>query len=83
MLERRRVKISTNQERTFDLRSQFAAFIPLVNNMSSKLLLAMSAVVAVSANQAPVISEVTAQLGASSLPTVFMHGMGDSCFNAG
>ena len=51
--------------------------------MHSKLLLAMSAVVAVSANQAPVISEVTAQLGASSLPTVFMHGMGDSCFNAG
>ena len=51
--------------------------------MQAKLLFAMSAVVAVSANQAPVVSEVTAQLGASSLPTVFMHGMGDSCFNAG
>ena len=37
-----------------------------------------------SANQmAPLFKEKFVQEGSSSLPTVFMHGMGDSCFNPG
>eukprot|EP00658_Telonema_sp_P-2_P022787 TRINITY_DN19117_c0_g1_i2.p1 TRINITY_DN19117_c0_g1~~TRINITY_DN19117_c0_g1_i2.p1 ORF type:complete len:317 (+),score=98.43 TRINITY_DN19117_c0_g1_i2:193-1143(+) len=32
---------------------------------------------------APMFENPTIQAGSSSLPTVFMHGMGDSCFNPG
>jgi len=49
----------------------------------SKLLLLLLPALALAVPIAPVITGEGIQAGSSSLPTVFMHGMGDSCFNPG
>eukprot|EP00656_Telonema_subtile_P055973 TRINITY_DN8836_c0_g1_i3.p1 TRINITY_DN8836_c0_g1~~TRINITY_DN8836_c0_g1_i3.p1 ORF type:complete len:179 (+),score=50.81 TRINITY_DN8836_c0_g1_i3:101-637(+) len=64
-------------------------WIPIMSPMM-KLTLGLSALCLVTAlptfpefPKAPVFSMPASRAGSSKLPTVFMHGMGDSCFNPG